>query len=167
MLFFLFIQSSMTFAEDNYAQLDKDAIREYWVENILNIKPSMVRLSTDVKMLRYQFETRREYDEDSQRKYPPIPPNPVLRYFSRQPMMLDTVFKFIHYVSGYEVLVHPDVDINMMITLNTDDALSINELSRHIEFLAKISIGVADESEMIIAMPSWDTYYPSTTTVIE
>jgi hypothetical protein len=129
---------------------DRDMLREFYIENILNIKPSMVTLSSDLRMIRYALNNS---DVEANRIYPPIHKVPLVRIFSDDELTLGNLVKLAGLTSNFEVVIHPNVDQDEKITIN-QNFNSLIDVAQYLDHVSSAEVGIANESRTIIVMPS-------------
>jgi hypothetical protein len=137
---------------DNYiAQADRDVMREFYIQNILNVKPTMVTLSSDLKLMRYALNNEAESEA---RLYPPIHEVPLVRIFSKKELTLGNLIKLAGLSSNFEVIIHPLVNQNEEILIN-QQFNSLDDIALYLDNFSSATVGVANESRTLIVMPSF------------
>lgn len=145
---FLILLSSFA-AATSIPQQHKDLIREYYIERIMNVKPDFINLSRDIRVSRYIF---RNSDSEDVREYPLLHDIPLVRIFNREDLTLENIVKLAGLSTNFDVLIHPDVDSGQLIALNSQFN-SWESLAFYLDRVSSATVGMANESRMIIVMP--------------
>jgi hypothetical protein len=148
---FIFVMGAYNnaIASDDIGQADRDVMREFYIQNILNVKPTMVNLSSDLRLMRYAL--RQEHDDDN-REYPPIHEVPLVRIFSQKELTLGNLVKLAGLSSNFEVIIHPAVNQDERIKIN-QKFNSLEDIALYLDHASKASVGVANESRTLLVLP--------------
>ncbi len=147
-LAFTLFCSSFTSA-DTFSQQKKDLLREYYLEKILNVKPDFINISRDIRVARYVF---RDMESVERREYPLLHDVPLVRIFNAEDLTLSNLLKLAGLSTNFDVLIHPDVDTDQLITLNSQYN-SWEAVAMYLDRVSTATVGLANESRMIIVMP--------------
>ena len=114
-------------------QQQMDAIREYHTKQILGSSQDLTNLQPDVVLYRKIFE-RRENTVDVQRTVP-LDPVPMAQVFKSHDLTLGQLVNVAAAASGYDAVLHPQVDQGQVVKLNTRP----NSLTDIAEYLTRVT----------------------------
>jgi len=130
-------------------QQQKDLIREYYIENILQIKPSDANISQDIREVRKLFKQEFAVDE---RRYPDFREEPNVRVLNAKKITLGRLMSLVGKSSNYTVFVDDLVNLDQMVSLN-ERFNSLESLGLYLDRVTDATVVVATESSTIMVLP--------------
>ncbi|MDD2139884.1 hypothetical protein NPS53_09860 [Pseudomonas putida] len=131
-------------------QQQMDAIREYHTKQILGSSQDLTNLQPDVVLYRKIFE-RRENTVDVQRDVP-LDPVPMAQVFKAHDLTLGQLVKVATAASGYDAVLHPQVDQRQFVKLNTRPN-SLTDIAEYLTRVTNAQFTVYQESRVLIGLP--------------
>lgn len=149
----LMIVSSVSAAQgvpQGIPQQQMDAIREYHTKQILGSSQNLTNLQPDVMLYRKIFE-RRENTLDVQHTVP-MDPVPMAQVFKAHDLTLGQLVKVAAAASGYDAVLHPQVDQTQVVKLNTQPN-SLTDIAEYLTRVTNAQFTVYQESRVLIGLP--------------
>lgn len=146
---FMVISTNVALGDMRIPQDQRDIIRYFYTEQIMNIKPDFVRLQGDVLATKYAFSTLPEIQE---RPYPELGPMELVKIFSNMDLELEDFFQLVCIVIGFDLITHPDANLKERVSIN-QDANDIHTLGEYLDWAVNARIAFYRESRMILVMP--------------
>lgn len=131
-------------------QQQMDAIREYHTKQILGSSQNLTNLQPDVVLYRKIFE-RRENTLDVQRTVP-MDPVPMAQVFKAHDLTLGQLVKVAAAASGYDAVLHPQIDQKQVVKLNTQPN-SLTDIAEYLTRVTNAQFTVYQESRALIGLP--------------
>ncbi|MEE8058125.1 MAG: hypothetical protein V3T17_09855 [Pseudomonadales bacterium] len=141
-----------TSADGSIPQWQKDLLREYYAHAILKTTKIDVKLSSKISAVRWQFQ---RYAKTHARPYPELADIPLIQIFNTGSLTLADVITYICLSSGYEPIIHADVELNQPIALN-NQLNSLSDMSDYLSDVSNTHVSVYREGKTLLLIPKQD-----------
>lgn len=135
----------------DFSQVEKDSIREHHTRLILRTGKPITVLQPDVRVAREIFSI-----ENSVAPRPLLEPDPIpwVQLFKKQDLSLGETLEILSKASGYDLAVHPQIDLNQTVKLNGQQN-SLRDIAEYLSRISNSHISVFKEARMLTVNRSY------------
>lgn len=132
-------------AEEILSQVEKDAIREHNTRLILRTAEPITVLQPDVLVAREIFAKSNTIQQRALVEPDPIP---WVQLFKKADMPLGETLEILAKAAGYDLAIHPQVDLNQLIKINGQQN-SLRDVAEYLSHISNAHVSVFNEARVL------------------